>query len=233
MSVEIGLGYLYDLGELVADWNTDADVQLTADKATVFLPGASIRGFSVTAGEEAPFVRINSMASRADWQLAYSFIRFVADLGATPELPAEELTDEAAVARGTQELKSGAALLQHMLYERGNEYMGLPVLHFTLNVTRDDLPKENVDLDAFEALLIARAARYARARIPTVLTIQEGDGPLKTAVVWSGEALLTTKVDYVIRGEDEVWIDWASFLAAHATEHLRGQESLYYFVARD
>ncbi len=29
MSVEIGLGYLYDLADLMADWNTDAGVQLT------------------------------------------------------------------------------------------------------------------------------------------------------------------------------------------------------------
>jgi hypothetical protein len=69
MSVEVGLEYVYDLADLLSDWQADghqdADVQLSADgmSATVFVPEASIRGFSMST-EESPYVHINSMASR-------------------------------------------------------------------------------------------------------------------------------------------------------------------------
>src|SRR2546425_139732 len=133
MSVEVGLEYIYDPADLLNDWQADghqdANVQLSADgtSATVFVAEASIRGFSITA-EESPYVRINSMASRGDWQLAYSFIRFAADRNANPELPAAELTDEAALARGTDELRSNIATLQAILHSR-TETVALPIRH--------------------------------------------------------------------------------------------------------
>jgi hypothetical protein len=165
------------------------------------------------------------MASRADWQLAYSFIRFAADRNANPELPAEELTDEAAVARGTKELRSGIATLQSILYGRNTNAVGLPILHFAADVTKTDLPQGNVDLEALEGRLTARVARYMRARVPSVLTI---DGSID-AVVWSGEALLTPEVDCVILGDHELFVEWKAFLDAYPVERPSTQEKQYYF----
>jgi hypothetical protein len=234
MSVEVGLEYVYDLADVLGDWSldghpdalADANIQLSADgmSATVFVPEASIRGFSITA-EELPYVRINSMASRADWQLAYSFVRFAADRNANPELPAEELTDEAAVARGTAELRSNVAVLQSILYGRGTGAVALPIRHFAVDVTRADLPEGSVDLDALEGVLIGRVARYAKARVPSVLTI---DGSID-AVVWSGEALLTLEVDCVILGDHELFVDWKTFVSAYTVERPSTQEKQYYF----
>lgn len=229
MSVDIGLEYVYDLADLLNDWQADshgdADVQLSADgtSATVFVTDASIRGFSIST-DESPYVHINSMASRADWQLAYSFIRFAADRNANPELPEEELTDDAAVVRGTKELRSGIVTLQSILYGRRTDAVALPIHHFAVDVTRADLPQGNVDLDALEGRLTARVARYMRARVPSVLTI---DGSID-AVVWSGEALLTPEVDCVILGDHELFVEWKTFIDAYAVERPSTQEKQYY-----
>jgi hypothetical protein len=234
MSVDIGLEYVYDLADLLNDWQADdqddapvdASVQLSADgtSATVFVTDASIRGFSIST-EESPYVHINSMASRADWQLAYSFLRFAADRNANPELPAAELTDDAAVARGTKELRSGITTLQAILYGRNTNAVGLPIHHFAVDVTRADLPQGTVDLEALEARLAARVARYMRARVPSVLTI---DGSID-AVVWSGEALLTHEVDCVILGDHELFVEWKAFIDAYPVERPSTQEKQYYF----
>jgi hypothetical protein len=229
MSVEVGLEYVYDLADLLNDWQADghqdADVQLSADgtSATVFVPEASIRGFSITA-EESPYVRLNSMASRGDWQLAYSFLRFTDSYNLNPELPAEELTDDAAIARGTTELRSNIATLQAILHNR-TERVALPIRHFAVDVTKTDLPQGEADLDAVERLLIARVARYAAARVPSVLTI---NGSID-AVVWSGEALLTPEVDCVILGDHELFVDWKTFVGACAVERPSTQEKQFYF----
>jgi hypothetical protein len=240
MSTEIGITGIYDLKDMLADWqaehqadvelNIELDVELSDDGsfATVFAPGLSIRGFSVR-NDDAPYVRLSSLASRGDWRLAYSFLRFALDRSAEPELAPEELTDEASQARGAEEFRSGARLLQHVLHERGNEYTGLPVLHFTLNVDRNDLPAGDLDVDTLELDLIARAERYAHARVPSVFTL----GDSTTAVVWSGEALLTSAVDHVILGDENVVIDWPSFIAAYPVETLKGTEPLFYFPATD
>jgi hypothetical protein len=230
MSVEVGLEYIYDLADLLNDWQADghhdADVELSADgtSATVFVPEASIRGFSITA-EESPYVRINSMASRGDWRLAYSFLRFAADRNANPELPAEELTDEAAVVRGTKELQSNIGTLQAILYGRNTDAVALPIRHFAVDVTKADLPQGDADLDALEGRLVARVARYSRARVPSVLTI---DGSID-AVVWSGEALLTHEVDCVILGDHNLFVEWKTFVGAYAVERPSTQETQYYF----
>jgi hypothetical protein len=229
MSIEIGLGYVYDLSDMLADWreeHAEADTEVAEDGswATVFAPGLSIRGFSVR-NDDAPYVRINQLASHGDWRLAFSFLRFAAERSAVPELAEEELTDETSQARAEEELRSGARILQSMLYERGNEHIGLPVLHFVLNVDRDDLPPGDVDTGTLEQRLIARAARYARARVPSVLTIE---GSI-TAVVWSGEALLTSQVDYVILGDARLFIGWKAFVAAYPVETIRDKEPLFYF----
>src|SRR5256885_10683448 len=166
MSVEIGLEYIYDLADLLNDWQADghgdADLQLSADgtSATIFVPGASIRGFSIST-EESPYVRINSVASRADWQLAYSFLRFAADRNANPELTAEEQTDEAAVARGTEELRSGIAALQSILYGR-TDRVALPIRHFAIDVTKADLPQNKTDLDTIEQRLRSEERRVGK-----------------------------------------------------------------------
>src|ERR1700682_3510174 len=229
MSTEIGLEYLYDLRDMLTDWqeeHVEAEVEVAEDGtwASVFAPGIYIRGFSVR-NDDAPYLRLSSLASRGDWRLAFSFLRFAADRNATPELTADEMSEERSQDRGAEEFRKGVRILQHMLYERGNEFMGLPVRHFALNVDRGDLPQGDVDFDALEQRLIDRAARYARARVPTVLTIDSSI----TAVVWSGEALLTVPADYVILGNEELFIDWKSFIAAYKVETIRGKEPLLFY----
>src|SRR6266446_1229041 len=127
MSIEIGLGYIYDLSDMLTDWreeHAEANVDIAEDGtwASVFAAGISIRGFSVR-NEDAPYVRLSSIASRGDWRLAFSFLRFAGDRNATPELVEEELTDEASQARGAEEFRRGVRILQHMLHERGNQFL--------------------------------------------------------------------------------------------------------------
>lgn len=237
MSEDIGLGSIDGLDDLVSEWANaqeicrELDVEVDEEDeawATIFAPGASIRGFSVR-NEGDSHVHINNMASRADRRLAYSFLRFAAERGSTPEMDTSELTDEAAVARATKDLQTAVLLMRHMLYERGNAYIGLPILHFAIEITRADVPASGeVDIDAYERTLVARAERFARARVPSVLRIE---GKID-AVVWSGEPLVTRQVDYVILGDhDSLFVAWKAFLGAHSVETIRGKEPLYYFPA--
>jgi hypothetical protein len=238
MSVEFAFEGIDGLDDFMTEWADaqeiceELDIEVNEDQtwATVFVPGASIRGFSVDNGDK-PEVRINNNASRTDWRLVYSFLRFLVERGATLEIEASELTDEAAVARGTKDLQNGVALGRYMLYERGNEYIGLPIRGFSIDVTRADIPASgDVDVDAFERTLTARAERYARARVPSVFRIEQRID----AVVWSGEALLTRQVDYVILGDhDSLLVPWKAFVEAHPVETIRGKEPRYYVPALD
>jgi hypothetical protein len=238
MSVEIALDSIDGLDDLVTEWGNaqeiceELDIEVDEDEgwATVFAPGASIRGFSVH-DEDKPNVRINNTASGADWRLAYSFLRFAAEHGSRPELDASELTDDAAIARAKNDLQAAVTLLRYMLYERGNQFIGLPILHFSIDVTRADIPAGgDVDIDALERALATRAERLARARVPSVLRIEQRID----AVVWSGESLVTSEVDYVILGDhDNLFVPWKTFLGAHAVETIRGKEPRYYVPALD
>jgi hypothetical protein len=126
--------------------------------------------------------------------------------------------------RGTAELRSGVTALQAILYGRATEAVALPIRHFVVDVTKADLPQGDADLDALEARLIGRVARYSRARVPSVLTIDSID-----AVVWSGEALLTLAVDCVILGDRERFVDWKTFAGAYPVERPSTQANQYYF----
>lgn len=53
-------------------------------------------------------------------------------------------------------------------------------------------------------------------------------------MVWSGEALLTPQVDYVILGDhDNLFVAWKAFVGKHPVETIRGKEPLYYVPALD
>jgi len=202
------------LDDLVAQWPTMIDVPTALhrtenDYAWLFAPGESIRGCSVSS-ERRRFgstfrVRLSVAASIADWRIAYAFLRLAAARGAKvialdeedPSSQSFRLANETA----SRAFRGDVRILQRMMYEHSQDPITLPNFRFSLTLTREDLPAEELSdqqLERLQSDLGLRTRRYRGARLAATLTLQSG----LTAVVWSGEALLSAPVDLLIFPED-------------------------------
>src|SRR5262249_50700317 len=120
------------------------------DTAQLFIPGTSIRGFSLRR-RRAWFrnsieLRLSVGASRDDWQAAYSFIRFARDRGFEVRdedgsvLRSGALTENAASERGRGQFVQDIGFLQTLVTSSDEGVVELPNARFALPVKTADLP---------------------------------------------------------------------------------------------
>jgi hypothetical protein len=220
------------------------------DFAHVFVPGASIRGFSLR-GWRASLrnrieVQLNVCASRADWSAAYSFLRFARDRGYTVQsqegvLSTASLVEEQALQQARVQFVADVRYLWKMLPSPEDERIELPIDRFTVPIGRHELPPEPLgerSLEVFEQAVQERAGRYALARSAKAITLSTG----ASAVVWSGEPMLTPLVDYIILTPDldpalGVYLRWGRVVSElpGGVENTRLSPPQYFFggVTRD
>jgi len=159
------------------------------------------RRLSLTRGAPVT-VRLNAMASPADWTVAYALLRALRQgRGGRVEgsdgrvLRAEHLSDTEAVGDGLMRLREDAREIADNLL-RGERYAIFPNPEFSLVVTAAMLPREN---DAarfamgFEELLRTMAQRYQRAAFVSAATLPDG----RSLAVWSMDDALLPWADHI------------------------------------
>ena len=215
MSVEIVIQKIsispINIQEVLGSWTKKEEIVgiisgNQADRIHYFIPGISIRGFSLN--QQHRFIkhrfelRLSVCASEGDWGAAYSFLRFAQQQGfkvkseAGDILGANELSRDSASARAIQQFAADVNALKAIASSSGGRPIELPTDSFVVPVKREDLPADNFDQEALIRLrqvLLQRAAKYAKARPAAVITLKTG----KTLIVWAGEPLLSQEVDYI------------------------------------
>jgi hypothetical protein len=199
-----------DFSALLADWTKEKEVGGRLDEdgtgyAYFFLPGRSIRGFSLTRRRKGLRdqieLRLNVCSSSGDWEAAYSFLRFGHDRGF--EVRSEDgegmgysdLLPGVAIESAIEQFASDVRVLQQMLLS--NHELLLETPNFVVPVRRADIPNGPLDREILERIqheFLQRATKYDAARPASLITTGSGD----TMVVWAGEAMLTPAADYVV-----------------------------------
>jgi hypothetical protein len=217
--------------------------------ACVLVPGASIRGFSVTSASHwltlTLTVRINVCASSGDWRLLYSLLTFLLEREArgqhedgTP-LAIAELTAAASMEQWETHLRSGIRALQIVFQNDDSEFVRLPNHRFPISVGRNEVPRSSCsreDLERFQALLQMRLDRYWQARDASTIELADG----RRMIVWVGDAMLLEGVDLVVipeqvDGEPSRVLPWNVLpaLAPNAVETIPGTPPVYYVRSFD
>jgi len=199
-----------DVPALLSEWAEDTGISGRMedegpDRAICFLPGISIRGFSLNRRRTGLQTRIglnlSVCASSGDWEAAYSCLRFGLNrgFGVRSEdgstLEYGDLSPEIARERAKERFAFDSRALQQMLLTEGE--LSLPTLDFAIPVRLADIPNGQLDSEILERIhqeFLQRAAKYEAARPASLITTESGD----TMVVWAGEAMLTPAADYVV-----------------------------------
>ena len=190
-------------------------------------------------------VRLNAMASPADWTVGYALLRaLLQGRGGRVEGPdgrilrPEHLTDAEAVGDCLVQMRKDAGEVSDTL-QRGERYAVFPNPEFSLVVTEAMLPRETDPARsalAFEDLLREMAARYQRAGFEPPATLPDG----RSLAIWSmGEALLPWADHIGVRQGEEAQ-DGVVLPAAQAMtllgdrlEVVSEAQDLYYIPAID
>jgi hypothetical protein len=214
MSVEIELRKVsirpLDVSALLMDWAQEKGAAGRLDKdgtgyAYFFLPGRSIRGFSLTCRRKGLRdqieLRLRLCSSSGDWEAAYSFLRFGHDRGFKVRsedgegLGYSDLLPGAAIERSKEQFAFDVSALQQMLLT--NHELLLETSNFVVPVRRADIPNGPLDREILERIeheFLQRATKFDAARAASLITTGSGD----TMFVWAGEALLAPAADYVV-----------------------------------
>jgi hypothetical protein len=216
------------------------------DRAICFLPGRSIRGFSLNRRRTGLQTRIglhlSVCASSGDWEAAYSCLRFGLNrgFGVRSEdgsaLEYGDLSLEIARERAKERFDSDSRALQQMLLTNGE--LSLPTLDFAIPVRLADIPNGQLDSEILERIhqeFLQRATKYEAARPASVITTGSSD----TLIVWAGEAMVAPAADHVVLSpiefdpEKSVVLAFGSLLerAPAGFEKIREDPPLFYFPA--
>jgi len=163
--------------------------------------GCSLRYKPSLVKSATLFVRLNTMASRADWMLAHALARDLVKtaggraLGADDRvLRAEDLSESNVAAEAMARIRVDAASIARAL-RGGQPFAALPTPRFSLILTASMLPQEDDPADLgglLEEHLAGMAARYAEAE--DVKPLQLPDGSMLS--VWSGRPALVHLVHH-------------------------------------
>ncbi len=214
MSVEIELRKTsirpMDISALLKEWAEEMNISGRldndgTDSAYCFLPGRSIRGFSLIRrriGLRTQIgLRMNVCASAGDWEAAFSFLRFGHDRGFEVRsedgrtLAYGDLSPEVARERAKEQFAFDIRALQQMLLS--NQELSLEMPGVVVPVRRADIPNGQLDSEILERIqheFLQRATKYDAARPASLITTGSGD----TMIVWAGEAMLAPAADYVV-----------------------------------
>jgi hypothetical protein len=214
MSVEIELRKTsvrpMDISALLKEWAEEMSISGQLDNdgkdwAYCFLPGRSIRGFSLIRlriGLRTQIVlRLNVCASPGDWEAAFSFLRFWHErgFGVRSEdgrtMGYGDLSPEVARERAKEQFAFDIRALQQMLLS--NQALSLETPSLVVPVRRADIPNGPLDGEILERIqleFLQRATKYDAASPASLITTGSGD----TMIVWAGEALLAPAADYVV-----------------------------------
>lgn len=172
-----------DCDDVLQAWSEERDGALFADpcfvrgQAQLLGPG-SIRGVLLAHEDDQLQVRLSALASRADWRMAYEVMgRFLAQGKGVLKredgvvLAASDLTPERADQDAVRDFCVSTAALQTSLGEDGSAE--LPIAAFSLVVQPGDVPAcaDAAQVDALEATLSTRVARYAEAYPASVMVL--------------------------------------------------------------
>jgi hypothetical protein len=241
-----------NIDRLIAAWLSIARVpiqlfRISDGSRQLFSQGTSIRGVSVHRRwswfRTLIEVRLSVCASPADWQTAYSFLRFALQEGydvrsdTSDLMGAEALTDEAATLKGPEQFASDVSFFHRFLASSGDQGLDLPVGRFSIPVTLEELPSEPFEEEAlagFRKALQQRAAKYSAARSASILTLKTG----ATAIVWAGEALLAPEVNHVVLASgggdcaQYVHVSWERAMRelSGTVERIQQTPARYYFA---
>lgn len=180
--------------------------------------------------------------------MAYALLRIAASRGASITndqgriLTAAVLNDASADVESDQSFSADVRLLQRMLYEQDQDPITLPNLWFSTVLKRENMPVGDLSVEQVAALhseLVDRSRAYRGVRQATTITLRDG----RTAVLWSGDALITSAVDILIFPEivrasgldDYLYLPWSSAAATLGDFQLvvDGQAPAYVFRAID
>lgn len=146
------------------------------EQAQLLGPG-SIRGVLLWREGARIQLRLNALASRADWRMAYAVARVGLEEGGGVlaredgrRLEAKDLTPERADADAVEDFCFVSRAVQESLKE-GNAT--LPIAAWALVLRPGDLPicADAAQVAAAEGPLAARVARYAAAYVPSVMVL--------------------------------------------------------------
>lgn len=155
---------------------------------TWFFGEGSIRGCSLQLDADllktrSLRVRLNAMASRADWQIGHALLRALVEAGGGTvtgpdgeRVPPDELQEPAASNTAMARLRDDAEELAKALHQDGT-YAALPNPLFSLIVTAELLPAEDDPTNfalALEEELALMAARYIGAEVVDLVTLPDG-----------------------------------------------------------
>lgn len=158
--------------------------------------------------------------------MAYAFLRIAATRGASITndqgrvLRAEMLNDASADVESCQSFSADLRLLQRMIYEQAQDPVTLPNLWFSTVLTRDDIPAARLSdeqIGAVHSELVSRTRAHCGVRQAPTIVLRDG----RTAVLWSGDALITSAVDVLIFPDvvhaggldDYLYLPWKSAAA--------------------
>jgi hypothetical protein len=187
---------------LRAPWSATAGVLRT----WIFGEGSTrgvhiVRRMSVVKGATL-HVRLGAMSSRADWTIAFAFLRTLLNARGgrvlapdgqvmRPEHLGEEDAANGAHARMYEDAQEILAALQ-----RGERYALLPTPGFDLLVTEAMIPKESDPARlalALDELLREMAGRYQQATVVPSATLPSG----QSLSLWSSDGALLTWADFI------------------------------------
>jgi hypothetical protein len=172
-----------DCDDVLQAWSEEREDALFGEpcfvrgQAQLLAPG-SIRGVLLAHEDDQLQVRLSALASRADWRMAYEVMaRFLAEGEGVLKredgqvLAASDLTPERADQDAVRDFCASARALQDHLGEDGSAE--LPIAAFSLVVQPGDVPicADAAQVEAVEAALSTRVARYAEAYPASVMVL--------------------------------------------------------------
>jgi hypothetical protein len=148
------------------------------------------------------------------------------------------LAENAAAQKAREQFVLDVRFIQHLMRSPEDNFIELPNAYFAVPIRVDDVAAEPLNSEALDELhevLARRAAKYAAARLASIITLRTG----ATAVVWSGEPVLVPVVDYVVLSSaaldpsDSVYVQWEYLIKElpDVAEKIRRRPPQYYFGA--
>lgn len=183
-TVEGNVLTLDDWDEVLRAWSDDRDEALFEDpcfvreQAALLGPG-SIRGVLLRVDGGALRVRLNALASRADWRMAFEVVRRGLERGGGAlvredgrRYEARDLTPERAEADAVHDFLFASRAVRDSLQEGAAT---LPIAAWGLVLREGDLGacEDAAQVAAAEAALAERVARYAEAFVPSIMVLTD------------------------------------------------------------
>jgi hypothetical protein len=186
------------------DVDVHEEITFHGDVAQVLFPG-SIRGFTVNLDSDTTArVRLNSLASRSDWKVAFGVMKQAVDQGGGTLNKEGEPVDTANLLpehAETECMADFAFALGSLRSSMEEGSAALPIAHFSCRISPGDLAGAKADdpesLLAVEARLQDKVSDYVCAFTASVITATLDDKEVKICNYHHEPTLFHKEVDYV------------------------------------